>query len=233
MNKKMILVFDVETTGLLPRLGYNQREEFRLETLPYITQLSFVLYDIIQQKIIKSYDAYIKIPSHVQISEKITELTGVNRELLENIGKPIEDVLKELYLAYCHCDVVVAHNLEFDSRMVNIEIKRNFDRIEHSVRHYLSKMFDYHFCKITLVSLHCTMKTNTEMCNIQRISPTGKPYTKFPNLCELHQYLFSSSSIPANLHNSMIDVYVCLRCFLKKEYNIFINDHFFQNLVGE
>ncbi len=33
---------------------------------------------------------------------------------------------------------------------------------------------------------------------------------------ELHYYWFKT--IPNNLHNSLIDVYVCFRCYYKMEY---------------
>ena len=51
------------------------------------------------------------------------------------------------------------------------------------------------------------------MCNIQAFSKLGKPYLKFPNLKELHQNLFDST--PQNLHNSLNDVIVTLRCYIK------------------
>jgi hypothetical protein len=37
---------------------------------------------------------------------------------------------------------------------------------------------------------------------------------KFPRLNELYSKLFDDA-LPENLHNSIIDVLVCLRCFLK------------------
>jgi hypothetical protein len=44
-------------------------------------------------------------------------------------------------------------------------------------------------------------------------SSAPKTYKKFPKLSELHQHLFGY--VPENLHNALIDVLVCLRCFLK------------------
>ena len=52
-----------------------------------------------------------------------------------------------------------------------------------------------------------------------RISPTsGKKVLKVPKLLELHQKLFKTT--PLNLHNSLIDIYVCLRCYYKLEYDV-------------
>ena len=42
-------------------------------------------------------------------------------------------------------------------------------------------------------------------------------YKKFPRLDELYFTLFGT--VPENLHNSIIDTLVCLRCFLKIKMN--------------
>jgi hypothetical protein len=49
----------------------------------------------------------------------------------------------------------------------------------------------------------CTMKSTTQMCKL--------PKMKWPNLNELHCKLFNET-VPY-LHNSIIDVIVCLRCY--------------------
>ena len=52
-----------------------------------------------------------------------------------------------------------------------------------------------------------------------RISPTsGRKVLKVPKLLELHEKLFNTT--PSNLHNSLIDIYVCLRCYYKLEYDV-------------
>jgi hypothetical protein len=73
------------------------------------------------------------------------------------------------------------------------------------------------------------MKSNTALCNIKQKTAYGKEYTKFPKLSELYEFLFHS--VPENLHNSMIDVLACLRCYLKTEFNIDITDKIFQSLI--
>ena len=52
---------------------------------------------------------------------------------------------------------------------------------------------------------------------------TGKTYKKYPKLVELHNHLFNS--VPENLHNSLIDVYVCFRCFYKLVYENDYNEN--------
>ena len=70
----------------------------------------------------------------------------------------------------------------------------------------------------------CTMKLGNAICNIKYIHPmTGKIYKKYPKLVELHSHLFNS--VPENLHNSLIDVYVCFRCFYKLVYENDYNEN--------
>ena len=222
-----VLVFDVETTGLLPRLKKGEKEKIT-DDLPYIIQLSFILYDIINNRIIKSYNAYVRPPANVVISEKITQLTGITREMLDESGHRIEDVLVELYEAYSECDVVIAHNLEFDSRMVNIETERNYSLLDYEIAPFVQWMFDELFCKLMYVKLHCTMQMSIKLCNIQKTNSRGT-YTKFPTLCELYVHLFGQT--PQNLHNSMMDVLVCLRCYLKLVLQKNITDEMFAHYV--
>ena len=63
----------------------------------------------------------------------------------------------------------------------------------------------------------CTMKTGTDVCKIEKTSPSGEIYYKYPKLSELHQHLFQET--PNNLHNSLVDMLVCMRCFYKMRYN--------------
>jgi DNA polymerase III alpha subunit (gram-positive type) len=139
IRKRMILVFDVETTGLLPKKirakkGEQVSEqasepEIPIESYPYIIQLSFVLYDIIESRAVYTYDSYIKLPEHIEISEKVTELTGINKQLCNEKGKSIIEVLDNFYEAYMLAEVIVAHNIEFDEKMISIELQRNRELI--------------------------------------------------------------------------------------------------------
>ena len=50
-----------------------------------------------------------------------------------------------------------------------------------------------------------------------KVSKNGRKYKKFPKLMETHKTLVKT--VPNNLHNSLIDIYVCFRCFHMLEYN--------------
>ena len=63
------------------------------------------------------------------------------------------------------------------------------------------------------------MKHGKELCNIrQQNIYTGEICLKPPKLVELYEKLFNET--PSGLHNSMIDVFVCLRCYFMIVGNI-------------
>ena len=79
----------------------------------------------------------------------------------------------------------------------------------------------------------CSSKESIELCNITALDRRGNPYLKYPKLFELHDKLFQC--VPSNLHNSLIDILVTLRCFMKLKYNTDLNDicNKFQNISQE
>ena len=56
---------------------------------------------------------------------------------------------------------------------------------------------------------------------------------KFPKLKELYCKLFDPATQPNDLHNSIVDVLVCLRCFLKVRNATEMSESEFQSLVNQ
>ena len=213
-----ILVFDVETTGLLPKAGSQ-------ESKPHIIQFSFILYDVERCAVAESHNYYISVGPEVVISPKITELTGITREMCDTKGIPIVEALIQFERLYKKADNVVAHNFRFDSEMIRIEVERNHrePRIGNMV------LFDkVHDAKCGRVQV-CTMMGSVHVCNIMVEQPGRKPYAKWPTLLELHRHLFATT--PANLHNAIVDVLVCLRCFLNIYFEIVIDEPEFSAMI--
>jgi len=192
MSPKYFLVFDTETTGL---------------GNAYITQLGWVIYDLVQNKIIQQYDSYICIPPLVTISEKAIELTGITREKCDT-GVDICNALIMFYHACMSCDIIVAHNLSFDIRMINLEIKRNYTTLIKTCPD-----LDEIFNKTT----YCTMLRGITVCNITQ---QNRQTLKRPKLLELYKALFGTDDEVLNFHNAMIDTLVCMQCYLFMQYNI-------------
>jgi len=210
-----IMVFDVETNGLIKK-----------DSKPYILQVSFVVYNVHRKQIEKSYNYYINVQDSVIIDPFITDLTGITRHICNTRGVDILDALFEFYNCYMTCDCVVAHNLEFDKQMIQIEIQRNTHRMINKY-FYMMLLFNDKYSTIFNIDTYCTMKTNIEFCSIYFQNSKKK---KYPKLVELYQKLFNET--PENLHNSLIDVLVCLRCFLKRRFEIIIPSRQFEKLLS-
>jgi len=219
VKKNRVLIFDVETTGLLPKRGAVDFEN--IETYPYIIQLSFIVYNLLTNEVEMCKDCYIRIPDEIVVSEKITELTGITKQMCNEKGVPIEDAMIEFYNAHNSCDMIIAHNYEFDSSMMMVELMRN--RVSIYVRQPdCFHMFNIIYEKINGIENYCTMKNSVDICNIMTQYKGGKPYKKWPTLLELYKNLFDKT--PENLHNSIVDTLVCLRCFLKINKGIEMGD---------
>ena len=65
------------------------------------------------------------------------------------------------------------------------------------------------------------MMNGKDICNIMVPSKTEgrRPYKKVPKLIELYKHLFQNKEVDG-LHNSMMDVIVCLQCYLKMKHDI-------------
>ena len=106
------------------------------------------------------------------------------------------------------CHILIAHNINFDNNVIQAEYNRN-KQINWIGRH---RKIEY-----------CTMKYGMKFTKIMRPSKYNNgTWQKPPKLMELHEKLFKT--IPNNLHNSMIDVFVCFRCFYQMVYTKDIMD---------
>ena len=116
--------------------------------------------------------------------------------MLIDKGISIEQALEKFNKFSEMSDLLVGHNVSFDKRMVMVEGIRNKIRVN-------------------IHDTYCTMKNSVELCKIQRFWPNGDTYFKYPTLSELHNELFQK--IPKNTHNALIDILICMRCFVKIE----------------
>ena len=117
-----ILVFDTETTGLPQGRKPSIRDT---EKWPYILQFSFLLYDTLTAEILDIMNEFIYIEDYVDISEKSIEIHKITREICKDKGIHISEALNKFNSALLKCDLVIAHNIEFDKNVVLVESLRN------------------------------------------------------------------------------------------------------------
>jgi len=206
-----ILVFDTETTGLIPKYSSDPSGN------PYITQLSFIVFNIPTNSIKTTFNAYIRIPDEIEIPEIVTTITGITKETCQEKGISFQEAFAAFYHAAALCDCIVGHNVDFDIQMLYIELERN----KQSLTHYpadLNQMFDPERLLEKNTQVKCTMRMTLKSCALLHTDKHNRTFKKFPKLSETYHYLFNK--IPQNLHNSIVDVIVCLRCFLKIQFSI-------------
>ena len=191
-----LLVFDTETTGLPEGRNLSTRE---VSKWPHIIQLSYILYDTEMNKTCSCVDDIIKLDDSVVISEKSIEMHGITRSVSMRKGIPIAAAINNFNNVLQEADIVIAHNILFDKKMIMVE----------SFRLGIDQYFDYG--NGYGIKEYCTMKNTVNVCNIERESENGNVYFKYPTLTELHTYLFNFT--PKNTHDSMADVLICLRCY--------------------
>jgi DNA polymerase III epsilon subunit-like protein len=190
-----IVVFDTETTGLP---SDKNASIYNSNKWPYIIQLSFMLYDTLNNEILIENDSIIKIPDNVKISDESEKIHGISLERSHNEGQDIIKVLENFDLCLNMADIVIGHNVLFDKKMIMVE----------NIRNNRDSGF-----KDNKIAEYCTMKNGKEICKIYVESKynKGDKYLKYPSLSELHEKLFNK--IPSGLHNSWVDILVCLRCY--------------------
>lgn len=205
----LLLVFDTETTGVIPKEIYN------IENCPYILQFSYIVYDLKKYKIVKEYNKIIHIPKNIPISEESTKIHNITKYDTNKSRTQIISCLQEFKKHVDICDYIIGHNVDFDIKMVEIECQRN-------------NMYVNIFDKSNKIL--CTMQNGIDICKIESENVMGK-YYKWPKLSELHKKLFNI--MPKNLHDAYNDILICLRCavFIINKIDICYKDSVFKRKI--
>ena len=209
-----VLIFDTETTGLASSkiIGPDT-----LKLWPHIVQFSYVVYDTETNDILDLHNSIIRVSEGINIPEESIKFHGITNEISQECGIEIELVLIEFFYQLNSVDMIIGHNISFDINMVKVELLR----IIYSKTQ--SREFKTYFHILTnYKNIYCTLQDSIELCNIKALDKYGKEYLKFPKLIELHQKLFNSD--PNNLHNSLNDILVTLRCYIKMKYDYDLNE---------
>jgi len=180
----MYLFFDTETTGL----PLNWKAPVTdLSNWPRLGQLAWVLYDN-SGNLVSGSDHIIK-PEDFTIPVNAAAIHGITHERASMEGTPLSMVLSEFLSCINKSEILVAHNMSFDEKIVGAEfLRQNMPNA------------------IPQKNRICTMMKSTNFCKLQ--GPYGY---KWPKLSELHYILFGSDF--AEAHNAAVDIQVTAKCF--------------------
>jgi len=182
----MYLFFDTETSGLPKNRNAPVSD---LNNWPRLVQIAWLRYDI-SEKQISSYDYIIK-PQGFTIHYDSAKIHGISTERAIDEGVSLKRVLNEFSKVIGESRFLVAHNMNFDGKVVGAE--------------FLREDVPNRFFKTTRI---CTMVSSTDFCQIP--GPYGY---KWPTLSELHLALFNTDYKES--HNAAVDVTVCAKCFFE------------------
>ena len=179
-----ILIFDTETSGLDPQWNV-------------ILQLSYQIVDSESWATQKNVNHYFSWPENkARVSNGAIDINGLTEEFLA--GKKLsdrKDSLEEFVKDKDSCELLVAHNLEFDKKFIIASCREEGVKFANSG---WAKSYD-------------TMKRMTSYCQIPK--DWGSGY-KWPKLTELADCLGIGYSQIA-LHDSSGDVELTKQCFKK------------------
>ena len=135
-------------------------------------------------------------------------------EEMMTFNPEIHEVLREFMSDFEKADVIVAHNLHFDRNMLLAEMDRlrrrqGFEVFEEYIQNLYANKKEF-----------CTGKFGADVCQISAINKMGKEYYKMPKLNALYTHLFGYAPDESKLHDALMDVVICMRCFYKIRYDV-------------
>ena len=121
----MKLFFDIETSGLPKKRGFNDwfpPKELDKYEESRIIEIGIIIVD--KGKIIDTYNNIIKPDNFITLKPKITELTGITDEIILKEGKDINEVIKEILPLFEKVKVINSYNINFDYNVLLSEMYR-------------------------------------------------------------------------------------------------------------
>lgn len=182
----MYLFFDTETTGIPKNYKAPVSD---LKNWPRLVQIAWLVTDKSGNEI-KSAE-YIIRPDGFSIPADAAKIHGITDEIASQSGVDLQPVLEEIMLDISKAAVLIAHNMQFDEKILGAEFLRM------SQQNYLDGK-----------PKKCTMQSSTDYCKIR--GPYGN---KWPKLDELYKKLFQQGF--ENAHNALADVRACSKCYFE------------------
>lgn len=182
----MTLVKDTETTGIL-----NYKAPLGHPSQPHIVQLGAQLYSD-DAKVKGEINLLIK-PDGWTIPAEAQAIHGISTEDCEKYGVPIRTALAMFNTWLQFKPLLVAHNIDFDSFMIETEANRlGKESILAGLEQY------------------CTMKHSTDLVKIPNVK---RGDFKWPKLIETYRFLFNEDFDGA--HNAAADVLAAARVYFE------------------
>lgn len=192
---KLALAYDTETTGL-PLF----KEPSEHPDQPHIVQIGACLVDL-DTRIVHSTLDLIVLPDDWHIPDEVAAIHGITTDIALQVGVSEAKAVEMLLCLWRQADFRIAHNEQFDARIVRIALMRYFG--EDAANDWKAG------------PAQCTQKIATP---ILKLPPTEKMVAanmrgpKSANLGEAYAHFMGKPLEGA--HNAIVDVRACLDVFL-------------------
>jgi len=183
-----IFVFDTETTWFI------DKKENDLDKQPNVIQFAWIMWNIIDWEFKEEKRVNILINPKKPIPYDSSQIHNIY-DIDVKEAPYIEDVIEEILYFINTPDIIIWHNIEYDTDMIKLELKRLW--------------LEYKFNPKQIV---CTMNETINYCQLAKKNEASSWY-KRPKLWELHKKVFWEYFVWA--HDAMVDVEATLRCFVE------------------
>jgi DNA polymerase III subunit epsilon len=183
----LIMPFDTETSGLP---DYKQPSEMPHQ--PHIVELAALLFDEDTGELVDQLHAIVR-PDGWIIPDDVAAIHGITTERAMDEGRPEAEVLAEFLELHSRCALRVAHNEDFDQRIVRIAIKRLGDGATQEERDAIADAFK-------AAPKYCTMKSDAKARGV-----------KWPKLVEAYKHHTGRELEGA--HSALADAKACAEVY--------------------
>lgn len=196
----MVLFFDTETTGIR-RGGF----------IPRVIQIGALLTD--DEGLTRAELNLILFPKGFVVPVDAANVHGITTEIAEQFGINREIGLHTFFELADLADTLVAHNIEYDLDLLNIEI-RAYNGGDHVTKDLWQKSLDdtQKFC--TMLNARDTLQLPLSFAQASFFKDKGiNQKYKNPKLIEAYQHFFHKDFEGA--HDAMADVRACKDVYFK------------------
>lgn len=182
------LTLDIETNGLPPK-GARYETDFMM--FPHIVTIAWKINDQVTKYMILNIEG-------IGIPPEVTAINGITDEMCDASEITLSRALSDLLFDAQDSDVVIGHNIYFDTSIIKANILRLMtkDNVPQA-------FFDQFTILLDKEKRVDTMQKTIKFCGMGG---------KWPKLTELHMKLFNSTF---EAHNSKDDVEATYRCYLE------------------
>ena len=84
-----------------------------------------MVFDMAKNNMVKLEDHIIQLPKYIQVPESSTAIHGISTVRMRREGVDIKPLLADFRRDLKQCHILIAHNLEFDRNMLQVEYYRH------------------------------------------------------------------------------------------------------------